>query len=326
MTSAADLNARTAEPLGFHDYARSVCGPGVTLMLAEPVCGHWQISHCPLGRIVVQSGATGGATIADGVSQSGSFAFLLRNCEYAPMSLNGEAVAINDIAVFPPGKQFAVTCRGPHKWISLSVPLEVLEEVGFSTTQLHTLGAAVSRIRVPHWAAAQLVAAATQAMDLVQSTPISADASRFRDIERTLLADLFAAVIRNNDPVATSSFQMRSLDSFAHRALAFIRAHGGEDWHVEHLCQATDMAERSLLRAFHKLFGVGTTQYLKLRRLNQVHCALMESEGGNTTVAGILAIYGVREFGRFAGAYKTLFGESPSETLKRAGASVRSSN
>jgi AraC family ethanolamine operon transcriptional activator len=52
----------------------------------------------------------------------------------------------------------------------------------------------------------------------------------------------------------------------------------------------------------------------------------MESEGGNTTVAGILAIYGVREFGRFAGAYKTLFGESPSETLKRAGASVRSSN
>jgi AraC family ethanolamine operon transcriptional activator len=52
----------------------------------------------------------------------------------------------------------------------------------------------------------------------------------------------------------------------------------------------------------------------------------MESEGRNTTVAGILAIYGVREFGRFAGAYKTLFGESPSETLKRAGASSRSSN
>jgi len=62
LTSAVDLNARTAEPLGFHDYARSVCDPGVTLMLAEPVRGRWQIARCPLGRIVVQSGATGGAT------------------------------------------------------------------------------------------------------------------------------------------------------------------------------------------------------------------------------------------------------------------------
>src|SRR3977135_4109419 len=102
-------------------------------MLAEPVRDRWQISRCPLGRIVVQSGATGGATITDGISQSGSFVFLLRNCDYPPMSLNGEVVAINDIAVFPPGKQFAVACRGPHKWISLSVPLEVLEEVGFSS-------------------------------------------------------------------------------------------------------------------------------------------------------------------------------------------------
>jgi len=127
LTCGTEVNVRTDEPFGFHDYARSVCEPGVNVMLTRPSRSSWQISRCPLGRIVLQSGAAGGATIADGVSQSGSFVFFLRNSGHShPMSLNGEAVTINDIAVFPPGKPFAVMCRGPHKWISISVPLEVL--------------------------------------------------------------------------------------------------------------------------------------------------------------------------------------------------------
>ena len=195
----------------------------------------------------------------------------------------------------------------------------MLEEAGFSPAQIHALGTVASVIPVPHWAALQLVTAAMDATEFFQSARIPADAGRLSDIERTLLADLSAAIIRNSDPVATSSRHARSLDGFVQRALAFIRAHEAEDLHVDHLCQATDMAERSLLRAFHKLFGVGTTQYLKLRRLNRVHFALMTP--GATTVAGVLAVYGIREFGRFAGAYKMLFGESPSETLRKAEAS-----
>jgi AraC family ethanolamine operon transcriptional activator len=320
----AGFKARTAESLGFYDYARSVCEPGVTLMLVKPSRSSWQVARCLPGRIIVQSGAAGSATIADGVSQSGSFVFFLRNSGHADLiSLNGEAVAVNDIAVFPPGKSFVFACRGPYEWISFSVPREVLEEAGFSPAQIHTLETIASVIHVPHWAALRLVTAAIYAIEVLQSARISADAGRFSDLERTLLADLSAVVIRNCDPVAISSSQTRSPNSFVQDALAFIRAHEGEELHVEHLCRATDLAERSLLRAFHKLFGVGTTQYLKLRRLNRVHFALMAP--GATTVAGVLAVYGIREFGRFAGAYKTLFGESPSETLKKAGASKRPS-
>jgi AraC family ethanolamine operon transcriptional activator len=320
LNTGVEFKAPTTESLGFHDYACSVREPGVKLMLVQPSRSPWQVSRCLLGRIVLQSGAAGGATIVDGVSRSGSFVFFLRDSDHAHlMSLNGEAVVVDDIAVFPPGKPFAVACRGPYKWISLSVPREVLEEAGFSPRQLRTLGTVASVIRVPHWAALQLVNAATYAREFCQSARILADASRLSDLERILLADLSAAIIRNSDPAEILSCRARGLEGFVQRALAFIRAHEAEDLHVEHLCRATNMAERSLLRAFHKLFGVGTTQYLKLRRLNRVHFALMAPAAN--TVAGVLTIYGIREFGRFAGAYKTLFGESPSETLKKAGAS-----
>src|ERR1044072_6813848 len=92
-------------------------------MLVKPSRSLWQVSRCLLGRIIVQSGAAGGATIADGVSQSGSFVFFLLKSDHVDLiSLNGEAVAVNDIAVFPPGKSFVFACRGPYEWISFSVP------------------------------------------------------------------------------------------------------------------------------------------------------------------------------------------------------------
>lgn len=326
LNSDADLKVRTAGRLGFYDYACSMCEPGVTLMLVKQSRSRWQVSRYPLGRILVRSGAAGGATIAHGVSQPGSLVFLLRNSGHAHlMSLNGAAVAVDDIVVLPPGKPFVVACRGPYEWISFSVPLDVLEEAGFSPAQIETLGTVASVIRVPHWAALQLVAAATSATAFFRNARIPADAGRLSDIERTLLADLSAAVIRNSGPASAASCQTRSLDSFVQRALAFIRAHELEDLHVGHLCRATDMAERSLLRAFHKLFGVGTTQYLKLRRLNRVHFALMASDCEVTTVAAVMAVHGVRELGRFAGTYKALFGESPSETLRKADASIHPS-
>lgn len=324
MTSGNAFNVRASEPFGFYDYACSIREPGVMLMLVKPSRSRWHVSRYHLGRVLLRSGEAGGATIVDGVSQSGSFVFFLRNSGHAHlMSLNGEKMVVDDIAVFPPGTPFAVACRGPYEWISLSVPHEVLVEAGFSPRQIYTLGTFASVIRVPHWAALQLVTAATYVTEFFQSAGIPADADRLSDIERTLLADLSAAVIQHSDPAEILSCQTRSLDGFVQRALAFIQAHEAGDLHVEHLCQATDKAERSLLRAFHKLFGVGTTQYLKLRRLNRVHFALMAPAA--TTVDGVLAIHGIRECGRFAGTYKSLFGESPSETLKKAGAPNRPS-
>jgi AraC family ethanolamine operon transcriptional activator len=319
LTSDACFDVPATEPFSFHDYARNVCDAGANVMLTKPSRGDWQVTRHPLARIVLQSGATGGPTIADGVTRSGSFVFFLLNSEQSrPVTLNGEGVAIDEIAVFPPGREFALASRGPHKWISIAVPPAVLEEAGFSRVHIHALGAAATPIRAPHAAIRQLVTAAKDAMDAVQSNPASANAIRFCDIERSLLADLAAAIIPGGVVVRSPSCRNNSnLDRVIRQALGFLRAQDGQDLHVEHLCRAIDVAERSLLRAFHRFFGVGPTQYLKLRRLNKVHCALQARDCKETTVTGVLTTWGVTELGRFAGAYKALFGEAPSETLRK---------
>jgi transcriptional regulator GlxA family with amidase domain len=62
---------------------------------------------------------------------------------------------------------------------------------------------------------------------------------------------------------------------------------------------------------------MGPIRYLTLRRMHLVRRALMRAETSNATVTGTATDHGFWELGRFSVAYRELFGESPSETLRR---------
>ena len=53
-----------------------------------------------------------------------------------------------------------------------------------------------------------------------------------------------------------------------------------------------------------------------MRRLNLVRRVLRELGPADTTVSRVAGRHGFTELGRFAGEYRALFGESPSETLR----------
>ena len=64
--------------------------------------------------------------------------------------------------------------------------------------------------------------------------------------------------------------------------------------------------------------GMSPKRYLWLRRMHMARRALRSADAERTTVTEIASDYGFWEFGRFSVAYRSLFGESPSTTLRRA--------
>jgi AraC-like DNA-binding protein len=84
------------------------------------------------------------------------------------------------------------------------------------------------------------------------------------------------------------------------------------------ICKAVGASERTLRAACQEQFGVSPTRYLWLRRMYLARRRLAEAEAKSTSVTEVAMANGFWELGRFATEYRSLFGETPSMTLRRA--------
>ena len=69
--------------------------------------------------------------------------------------------------------------------------------------------------------------------------------------------------------------------------------------------------------AFADVHRASPKRYFLNQRLQSVRQALIDAGNKAATVTAVATDYGFYELGRFALQYRTLFGESPSETLRR---------
>lgn len=87
---------------------------------------------------------------------------------------------------------------------------------------------------------------------------------------------------------------------------------------VADLAAASRMSERSLFECFRREFGQTPMEYVRRFRLERAREALLRGiPGDGTTVGEVAASHGFGHVGRFAADYRSRYGESPSETLRR---------
>jgi transcriptional regulator GlxA family with amidase domain len=106
-------------------------------------------------------------------------------------------------------------------------------------------------------------------------------------------------------------------DAIIARFKTFLEANPGTPLYLPEICTAVGAAERTLRIACIEHLGMGPVRYLSLRRMHLARRTLLQAMPWTITVTRIATDHGFWELGRFAGAYRTLFGETPSETLRR---------
>jgi AraC-like DNA-binding protein len=87
--------------------------------------------------------------------------------------------------------------------------------------------------------------------------------------------------------------------------------------YLAEICAATGVSERTLRVCCQEHMGMGPVHYLWLRRMHLARRALVRADPARATVTEIATEFGFWELGRFSVAYRTLFGESPSASLRR---------
>jgi AraC-like DNA-binding protein len=109
----------------------------------------------------------------------------------------------------------------------------------------------------------------------------------------------------------------RRHSSIMRRFEEFLDANSNQPLYLAEICVAVSAAERTLRAACEEHLGMGPIRFLTLRRMHLVRAALFRSDARETSVTQIATDHGFWELGRFSVAYRTLFGETPSETLRR---------
>jgi len=144
---------------------------------------------------------------------------------------------------------------------------------------------------------------------------IIANPDAARGLEQALLEAMVDCL--GNGEAREDTVAHRQHDLIMHRFRGVLEENPGEPIYVPEICKAIRVADRTLRTCCHEQLGMGPKRYLLLRRLNLARQALRKAEPDATRVTKIATEYGFWQLGRFAGEYQSLFGESPSATLRR---------
>lgn len=92
---------------------------------------------------------------------------------------------------------------------------------------------------------------------------------------------------------------------------------------IEDLCTSLRVSRRSLQDGFQKVAETTPVDYLRSMRLNLVRHTLLKTSSQQTSVGDIASRAGFSHMSHFAAAYKRLFAELPSQTLRADRLGVR---
>jgi AraC-like DNA-binding protein len=161
------------------------------------------------------------------------------------------------------------------------------------------------------YGAVQLIARAFDEFGSPEAVP----ATRSRLLAQQMLVTTLLAVPHSHSARLRESAAPAS-DAKVQAAVRLVSAEQSAEWTVLNLAAKLGISLRALELRFRCELNTTPHEYLRASRLARVHEELARADVRRTTVTAVANKWGFAHHGRFARAYRELFGESPAQTLR----------
>ena len=206
---------------------------------------------------------------------------------------------------------------GPTSWGVMSLPTEELADAGVAISGCDLMPPRDTlRVIPPAKAMAKLRRLHADAGILAGTAP---GVAHHPEVSRALKQSLIEAMIsclRKTEP-REEKWAQRSHETVMRRFRRVLDDNPDSALYIPEICAAINVPDRTLRLCCQEHLGMGPKQYLMLRRMHLARRALQLADNSVTTITETATQFGFWHFGRFAGVYRSIFGESPSATLNR---------
>jgi len=155
-------------------------------------------------------------------------------------------------------------------------------------------------------------------LTVLESLVVNPTALQFRQAQRVLEQTMLHAVVAVvADDVPSPELAHPRRRHIVDAAKDFMRARIAETITVADLCIELGVSRRTLQYSFQEVLGINPVRFLRAMRLNGVRRDLKNPGAQPGSVQDTAANWGFWHLGHFVTDYKRMFGELPSETLRR---------
>jgi AraC family transcriptional regulator, ethanolamine operon transcriptional activator len=152
---------------------------------------------------------------------------------------------------------------------------------------------------------------------LFETPRLLMDREQARNALRDVLLSVIASSCMAGSPPPKYSLTYIGRHRLVKRVRDFALARQDEPLSIPQVCRAFHVSRRTLQYAFQEVCGISPGAYLRVLRLNGVRRALRAPERSFVDVQDLASQWGFWHPSQFACDYKKLFGERPSDTLRR---------
>lgn len=266
-----------------------------------------------------------GACIATGKTADATHSFHVPLQETALIAMAGLRMNDATFAAYGHGGEHAISARGGARLAYIVPSLELIEQASF----VHLAGDAFERrtklevVSTTSETTARLRNFLQDVSSVVADTPHAiSNPEVFRHIEQMLMEFLMAAYSSRREKAAATGRAPLSRLRILQKIDEFLQLKAADPVYVTDLCAAAGISQPTLFRIFADVFQVNPKRYLQLRRLHLAREKLQDGANPARSVSSIAFDCGFWQLGRFGQEYRKLFGEAPSQTLRRSRAAI----